>query len=205
MPNRILNTYRESDLQSYIENRIERDFTEWLPLFGQFRLLGTQVPCVFGIMDILGACNNRPVVVELKAEPASERVVGQVLRYRAAVADVFQGQVFDLSFSHEQRDNDIQLGDIEPICVVIAPSYHDMALASLTRIGWPLVAQRLDEGHFSITQNPSKSLRVPREQTHLAKLLQPISSAYYGQSIGVTIANRHKRILSAQSQTDHDA
>lgn len=188
-----MNAYLESELQSYTERHIERDFARWLPFLKPFRMLGSQVQCANGFIDILGVSGYRPVIVELKAELATEKVVGQVLRYRAAVQDTFERQVCDLVIPDHQNDN-IILGDIEPACVVIAPAYHDKAVAGLGHFAWLLEAQLLDRGNFSIVAHKSARKHYAYDQPKLDDLLQSVSAEYLGWRIGATIATNHKRL-----------
>lgn len=196
-----MNVYLEGELQSYTERHIERDFTRWLPLLKPFRLLGAQVQCANGFIDILGVSGYRPVIVELKAELATEKVVGQVLRYRAAVQDTFERQVYDLVLPDHQDDR-IIIEDTAPACVVIAPAYHDKAVAGLEHFAWLLEAQPLDNGGFSIVGHKSVRKHYAYDQPKLADLLQSVSAEYLGWRIGATIAINHAAQLNRCDKQD---
>jgi hypothetical protein len=151
--------YTEAQLQAYVERHLERDFQKWIGSvpFSNVRFLGAQVHCANGIIDVLGTANSRPLVIELKAVPVTEKVVGQVSRYRNAVRETFAGLCFDICMNQSRMDVRDLRGEEGITCVVIAPSYDHNCLSSLGHFGWPLVAEMDDAGVFTIyPQNISR-------------------------------------------------
>ena len=85
-----MNAYTEPQLQRYVEENLEREGHKWFdgpPGYHwwcepqhQLKLLGAQVACEVGVIDILASVNRRPLIIELKAKQAEDAVNGQVAR-----------------------------------------------------------------------------------------------------------------------------
>jgi hypothetical protein len=162
----------------------------------RFKVIGRQVACANGIIDILGVAGFTPVIVELKAEQATEKVAGQVLRYRDAVQDAFEGNVYNLLITEHDNKDITLLDDLKPICIVIAPSYHHKAIAALAHMGWLCEAHRFTDGTFAIGPFNLEKRYYRYEQPKLEELLQTTAAEYVGWRLGVAMANNHRRLLT---------
>lgn len=183
-------TYTEAQLQAYVEAYLERDFRDWCDIFGAYpprgdvRLIGSQVPCVSGIIDILATVKNTPMVIELKAVPVTERVIGQVMRYRSAVSDAFSTRCWDIR-GETGLDFDFCYGEDQVLCVIIAPDYDRASMNSITHLGWPLVATMQDDGRFDIRSAWRKrARRIGYESPTVSDLLDGTARQLLGANIG---------------------
>jgi len=79
----------------YSEADIELELIEGTALSDlNILFLGEQVRTEFGIIDILGfnTANNKITVIELKKGTVDENAVGQIMRYIAAMEDIWEAQ-----------------------------------------------------------------------------------------------------------------
>lgn len=97
-------------------------------------------------IDVLAMIGELLVVVELKAQPVTERTVGQVMRYKAAVENALTRQIWVTA----RARGTVYEGEARVQCMVIGPSFHPYAAETLDHFGWSLVARRLDDGSFAI-------------------------------------------------------
>jgi Holliday junction resolvase-like predicted endonuclease len=146
--------YLESDLQAYVAAHFESDLGRWLgadgPMQAPVQLLGQHVPCSAGELDLLASIAGNLVIVELKAQPVTERVVGQVMRYKLAVENFLSWQVWQAARARGLR-GPVYETETRVMCLVIGPSYEPTAGDTLADLGWPFVAQPLDNGDFVIS------------------------------------------------------
>lgn len=186
-----MNPYREADLQTYVERNFMQLATWGLPCAFPVRLLGAQVPCANGIIDVLGVLGYLPVIVELKAVTVTEKVAGQILRYRAAVEDTFMQQCCDLAYDLGYW-TEIELGVNPAMCVVIAPQYERSAVDALCGCAWLLQAELIADGSFAIQTFTDGRRHTALSQSRLATLLAPVVREYVGWRLGSAIAARHR-------------
>lgn len=164
--------FSESDLQAYVERCFVEELPRWLPLPARdVRLLGAQVPCATGRIDLLGALNYQPVIVELKAETASEKVSGQLQRYRAAVEAVFDDCFWEIAFARRVQD---AVGQFQTSCIVIAPDFAPNAIDALSPFAWLLRVEPASAGQFRIAPLPGTGLHR-RSQIQLRNILHPLA------------------------------
>lgn len=186
-----MNTFLEADLQAYVERNFTQ-LTSWgLPFALTPRLLGRQVPCANGIIDVLGVLGHLPVIVELKAVTVTEKVAGQILRYRAAVEDTFMQQCCDLAYDLGYW-TEIELGVNPAMCIVIAPQYERSAVDALCGCAWLLQAEPIANGAFAIQTFTDGRRHTALPQPKLATLLAPVVREYVGWRLGSAIAARHR-------------
>lgn len=131
------NQWQESDLERFVLG----DLTGLATVLSasNLELLGTQVKCKFGRIDMLCYEALTVYVVEFKAVRASESTVGQVIRYASAVRQVNPYPYLpDEDWAY--RDNPVHV-----TTVIVAPSFDKNVLASVDH---PIVATRNPDGEF---------------------------------------------------------
>jgi RecB family endonuclease NucS len=182
--------YTEAQLQAYVERHLEDGLSQWCPSLQNVKLLGSQVRCETGIIDVLGVISNRPLVIELKAVTTTAKVVEQVMRYRNAVQDVFANLCLDIGWSIEQArwlhgEDGVQ-------CVVIAPEFTPVALRSLAEFGWSLVARLDENGEFIIreAEQTKRASEYHQRSPALVRLLRPVAQYYTGTCLGMEWQHR---------------
>jgi len=117
--------WKESDLEQYTVNNLDKLKS---CLFSsskiEMNLIGTQIKCTFGRIDMLAWAERSLMVVEFKAVRAGEKELGQVMRYSTlieSVIDVYQ-HMSDVSFNFS---SDVPY-KVYP--VIVAPSSSSIIL-----------------------------------------------------------------------------
>lgn len=141
-------------------------------------LIGRQVHCQYGIIDLLAFVGRTFLVVELKAEQADERVVEQVTRYQRAIEDAALTAEFDVSLGMGLGYPSGQATVTAP--VVIAPSFTKKALRTLNVIGSPVIAS-FDGHSFSFS---SPDVQLKQSTTRLQDTLRPYVASAIGREVG---------------------
>lgn len=115
---------------------------------GGYKLLGTQIPCVTGVIDMLFCRRNGLYLVEFKAECATEKTIGQVIRYREVIQHL---NLFDYIPTDEEWLKVYPLLPEVPVgCFIVAPSFSKDCLKALRYIGYGIVADKNDSGYFNL-------------------------------------------------------
>jgi hypothetical protein len=119
--------WKESDLEQYTVNNLDKLKS---CLFSsskiEMNLIGTQIKCTFGRIDMLAWAERSLMVIEFKAVHAGEKELGQVMRYSTlieSVIDVYQ-HMSDVSFNFS---SDVPY-KVYP--VIVAPSFDKKISAS---------------------------------------------------------------------------
>lgn len=135
--------FKERELENYIVANL-KTFTaqasDFWPLDDlDVTLLGRQVPCKYGIIDLLIQVGAMLWVVELKAVRADQKCVGQLRRYERAIAELNPYEVLDTAGEME-----IYANSVEPITatVLVAPSFTPDAMCA---VDWAIVTEKRDD------------------------------------------------------------
>ena len=149
------NEWREAELEEWVKDSPIRLMRLLLPHMGEhstIRILGQQLPCATGIIDLLVWADYSVFVVEFKAVSARTRELGQVTRYADQVERVIENYYLweQAGVSGEAVRSFIDfLGD--PLCpvlvvpVLVAPSFAPN-INSLTKKFCLVQATKAGEG-----------------------------------------------------------
>ena len=174
--------YLENDLQAFVERNFVGHLADWFgmsdrPLALSVRVLGAQVPCAAGLIDVLAMIGDQLVIVELKAQPVTERTVGQVLRYKTAVEDIVTRQLWRALRCNKGRAPVVE-PEVHAMCMVIGPSFDPNAETTLCELGWPLLAVSLGNGNFAIHAVAVNNHPPQRDEPELERLAAPVIAKY---------------------------
>lgn len=168
-----MRAYTEPQLQAYVAENLEREGHKWFdgppgarwwcePQH-ELRLLGTEVQCAAGRIDILASLNRRPLIIELKARRAEDAVNGQVARYRSAVTSRY-GRIRHRARMNQEAavraapkpagwqfllDPETDYSRNEALTCIIAPEFSPACRHGLG-MTHGFVARLDDSGHFEI-------------------------------------------------------
>jgi len=153
-------------------------------LFGgsgeSIRLLGRQVRCRTGIIDLLFSQGATLLIVETKAVKATEKTIGQVARYREAIKEATD-EALNTYATQRQKENLLWPGKIEkpePICLVVAPAFDQDAINALATMGHAIVAEKVEDGLFNLFYH-DRNYRFDRDSdATLIPLLKDYAVAY---------------------------
>jgi hypothetical protein len=128
-----MSDWKEKELEDYIVANPFELFADYeiVPLSLQIRLLGRQVRCKYGIIDLLYCLSSAEewrayphiYILELKAVQADKKTVEQMERYKAAVNDIdLYKYVPPGDFLHYAHmiDNFMTINTM-----IVAPSFHE--------------------------------------------------------------------------------
>lgn len=111
-------------------------------------LMGRQVKCHTGIIDLMFASGLGLYIVEVKAVCADEKAVGQVVRYVEAIKMATEKTFWKYVPSPEDKAHLID-EIFPPVPVIIAPSFTQAAVDAIAPTGWPIEARR-EGGGFTL-------------------------------------------------------
>jgi hypothetical protein len=119
--------WKESDLERYTVNNLNKlkSCLFSSPDF-EINLIGTQIKCTFGRIDMLAWVERSLMVVEFKAVRAGEKELGQVMRYSTLIESI-------IDVYRHTNDNIFDfVGDIpyKVYPVLVAPSFDKKISAS---------------------------------------------------------------------------
>jgi hypothetical protein len=118
-----MSEWKEKELEDYVVDHLD-DVFSLITENPHVTLLGRQVRCRYGIIDILAFQGSTLFVIELKAVKADDNTAGQLQRYRHAIDRVGLPEHFTL----ELLDTFPILCDFPISLVVIAPAFTDKAV-----------------------------------------------------------------------------
>lgn len=145
-----------------------------------FNVLGTQIPCDYGVIDMICTWIDTIYVVEFKAVRADEKAMGQAMRYVHYLECMFCPELYLQKF-YPQIKSEIKW-KVTP--VLVAPSFA----RSLNNCHTPLItAEREDDGSFSLFVDFDSYEIDPHfeEKLHaVSELLKPFSLELVGRHVG---------------------
>lgn len=151
-----------------------------------FRVLGTQIHCDFGKIDMLCTWIDILYVVEFKAITADEKALGQVMRYVHYIETSFSPHLY-LAHHYPAFKNDRLEWKIEP--VLIAPGFS----RSILNCHCPLItSEQNDDNSFSLFMDIDNYELSPRYEENLHAindLLKPFALELIGRHVGQIIAD----------------
>lgn len=153
-------------------------------------LVGRQVRCANGIIDLLAFVGRTFAIVELKATTVDERVIEQVIRYQRAIEDASIDTEFDISLSAGWGYPSGQATATFP--VVIAPGFTARAIRTLSLIGQPVIAS-FDNGAFMFS---TPQYERATTSNNLQSVIRPFVASAMGWELG---HNANRVIQAAQS------
>lgn len=140
-----MNDWNEAELEQYIVDHVP----EFVGSTGlTVRLLGRQIPCYYGIIDLLIQVGVSVWLVELKAVPANQKAVGQLQRYQKSILEVSPYQ----DLTPQEFDLYGPRIDTTVHTVLVAPSITDDAVMG---VDFAFIATKNgDEFEFTSTYIP---------------------------------------------------
>lgn len=149
-------------------------------------LVGRQVRCKSGTIDLLAFSLRTFLVIELKSTTADERVIEQVMRYQHAVERAAMAAEFDISLSMGMGypSGEATMTSL----VVIAPRFTAKALNTLYVIGSPVIVSF--DGHEFAFSVPGVEIAQPSAK--LREVLRPYVASAIGREIGEKANNTIK-------------
>lgn len=159
---------------------LEKELEDWLmtdpvvildAIFGpghersKCRLIGRQVRCAVGVMDLLISYGMMLYIVELKAVKATEEAVGQITRYRENLLDVIVAGVLK-QVTDEQCNRFAYVdgpSDQNVHCIVIAPSFTPQAILTCAQMGHILEVSVDNDGQFHLS---IPSIKLPEREAN---------------------------------------
>lgn len=117
------------------------------------RLLGRQVPCGTGIIDLLFTYGKQLYIVELKAVKATDATVGQTIRYKEAVKSATDDALFKYAAIPQKLriPRSLYLSGLDPECIIVAPTFTTEAINTMSLIGQAVIARKDEEGAFRLS------------------------------------------------------
>ena len=158
-------------------------------------LIGRQVHCQHGIIDLLAFTERSFIIVELKAVIADEKVVEQVIRYQRSIEEAALATEFDVSLGMGLGYPSGEATDTTS--VVIAPGFTRKALKTLGLIGMPVIAS-FDGCNFSFSM---ADIQRGKSMDGLRHMLRPYIASAIGREMGRKAGSV---IQSAQSVTVYE-
>ena len=162
----------------------------------EISLLGRQVPCQYGIIDVLLWARNENfsyvLVVECKANHEKGLAVEQVSRYAAAVedADMYDGLPEDAFPNQRQnRRGWMQHIEIRTIPIIVAPSFSNQLQ---TTYGGVLIEAKQTEGIFFFERKDG--LVRPPTQRRLDAVLSPVIQRSHADAKAKSISKAFTRV-----------
>jgi hypothetical protein len=167
-----LSSYTEYELEEYLSSH----FLELTSLIShgasQPILLGTQVQCPTGQIDMLGLARTTLLVVELKAVIATEKTVGQVIRYSSAIEHIAEELVYDRLWEIYRTfppPVNIDVLTFKCLPIIVAPGFSKEALKAMYYRGFTVGASKTnDQFSFWLPE-----LRIPSMHPNLKQVLRP--------------------------------
>lgn len=155
-------------------------------------LVGTQIPCMYGDIDMICTWRNTIFVIEFKAVKADESTVGQVCRYASAInaiADPYQHIPSDLFDTIAPQ---VWL-HVQP--VVVAPHFDKRVFMSDCML---IQAKRLESGAFELSRAVSPQRLLDKEHLNkpLEKSLTPFLLGLVGEAVGHTQARNLRTVTN---------
>lgn len=191
-----MNDWLEKELEDYI---VANPYDIEELIFGKhfdISVLGRQVRCQYGIIDVLMWAHNENfsyvLVVECKAKHEKGLAVEQVSRYRAAIDDARTYDNLPDDAFPDWRTGYIgwmHHVSIETIPVLIAPSFSDQLTATYT--GVLIAAQQTDSG-FALTRK-DHNVRPPTQE-QLDTVLAPVIRRAHADAKARFISESFKHI-----------
>lgn len=140
----------EKDLEKYIAKNFSVLVNAMMRGYAsseEFVFLGTQIPCEYGIIDMLFFRRETIFIVEFKSVMATEKTIGQASRYANAIkhADIYS-EMNRLDFEAYGADVEILTQTI-----IIAPSFTPDAIKAAD---WSFIAERETDGTFRLHHAP---------------------------------------------------
>lgn len=186
-----MNSFIEKDLEDFAEANIDA-LSLYMTLSdkAEVSMLGRQVPCAFGRIDMLAFYMHTIFVIEFKAVKAGEKELGQVMRYCSCVERTIN-PAEHMSFETYNAVFDYLIYDVRPI--IVAPSFSESLLASNCTL--ITAAQSCDGFEFSSPWKRGTSKIVAKGNERLLEALQPASRFIAGLAIGDRVRNGFNAIV----------
>lgn len=178
------NQWLEKELEHYAKNNI-CDLASKLVMEPEgFELIGTQIPCVLGRIDMLCTWRMNLFVIEFKAIKATERELGQTLRYSSLLQTVLD------PYRHISNENFYAIADRVSygiISVIVAPDFDKTLFVSNCLL---IKVTKLDTDKFAFDQAPSpfKWSDLNHQNNQLISSLEGFEKGIAGRAIGDLIA-----------------
>jgi hypothetical protein len=120
------NGWLEKELETYAVTHMGELFQ---PIIGDLpvKILGCQVRCMFGIIDLLAYQGVNLFIVEFKAVTADEKTTGQLHRYKQAICNLSLPD----GYTREMMDACPMLLDFPISLVAVAPAFTDSAMRGI--------------------------------------------------------------------------
>lgn len=195
-----MGTFKESELERYLllhPNELQAALFEQYNPDEPIKILGSQIRCPTGRIDMLAYWKRTLFVIELKARQATERTVGQVYRYVLPTRFYAERVAIDKLFDMFGMDA-LAYPNIEPLAraVVIAPTFTDEALRALSYDGYAICVRETEEG-FELYR-PSRWANL-FEATELERALWPMADWMIGESYGRQIELTYRQLVQVAS------
>lgn len=177
-----------------LENWCIRHFTEFAEAIyhEDMIFLGAQVPCAYGIIDMLAAWHHIPIVIELKARVAKPKDVAQLHRYCRAVEDELENLMIDRLFAMDMQDSCRTY--IAPVAgYLIAPEFDDSTMLAMQTLGLAFTVAQSGSDFMFYERNVPGGKKQPR----LTQLLRPLAEHGVGREVGQLMKQEWLKIRKA--------
>ncbi len=160
----------ERELEDYTKNNLKSLVDAMMVSGDGFKLIGTQIPCVLGRIDMLCSRGSNLYVIEFKAIKASERELGQVLRYCSLLQeliDPYKHITSNADFHEIARTSSFR---VQP--VLVAPRFEDVLFVSGCAL---IIAEKNGTNDFSFrsASAPFRYADIERQNKDVQALLAP--------------------------------
>lgn len=178
------NQWLEKELEGYAKTNINVLAQKLVMDSEGFELIGTQIPCVLGRIDMLCTWRMNLFIIEFKAVKATEKELGQTLRYSSLLQNVLDPyrHVSDKNFY--AIANRVSYGIIP---VIIAPDFDKTLFLSNCLL---IKATKTETGGFSFgrASSPFKWSDLEHQNNQLVSSLEGFEKGIVGRAIGELIA-----------------
>lgn len=179
--------FLEKDLEQYAEENIDSLSSAILWNNDKLEIVGRQIPCAFGRIDMIASYLHIVYVIEFKAIQAGQKELGQVMRYCSTVEyeiDPYKHMNFN-TFDHVGQDT---IWHVYP--VLVAPAFSESMYATNC-----ILIRATPHQHgftFNRATYPGIGKVIHQQNSKLKQTLLPIEK----QIAGIGIGNRIKNTLS---------
>lgn len=178
------NQWLERELEDYAKTNINALAQMLVPDTDGFDMIGVQIPCLLGRIDMLCTWRMSLFVIEFKAVKATEKELGQTLRYSSLLQNLID------PYQHIAGENFFPIAnriDYRVIPVIVAPDFDKTLFVSNCTL---VQAAKTGDGVFALNraQFPFGLKDFERKNTQLQSLIAPYEKGLVGRAIGELIA-----------------
>lgn len=186
--------WKESELENFACENIHV-LGSALTMKGELNLIGTQIDCVFGRIDMLCWHGRNLFVVEFKAVHAGEKEFGQVSRYCSVLDRVVS------PYKHMTEHFDVAASSVSfsIVPVIVAPSFDEKLFSTNSLL---VKAEKVGDSDFKLSRRTAEygaSGKFERKNRKLSSLISDFEKHVAGLSVGQVVGSNLNNLLNQKS------